>query len=73
MATTKKGKHYITRTIEFAGYTIDVSARTTVQRATVDVSRPGDCGADPLPNGTFRMVPSGDIVSLEERNRRLQR
>jgi len=34
--------------------------------------RPGvDYGADPLGDGTFRMVPSGDIVSFEERCRRL--
>jgi len=32
-----------------------------------------DYGADPLGDGKFRMVPSGDIVSLEERNRRLPR
>lgn len=31
----------------------------------------GDHGADPLGDGTFRMVPSGDIVSFDERNRRL--
>lgn len=30
-----------------------------------------DHGADPIGDGTFRMVPSGDIVTLEERNRRL--
>lgn len=30
-----------------------------------------DYGADPLGDGTFRMVPSGDIVDLTERNRRL--
>ena len=32
-----------------------------------------DYGADPIGDGTFRMVPSGDIVSHEERNRRLAR
>jgi hypothetical protein len=31
-----------------------------------------DHGADPLGNGTFRMVPSGDIVDLAERNKRLK-
>ena len=31
-----------------------------------------DYGADPIGDGTFRMVPSGDIVSFEERNRRLK-
>lgn len=30
-----------------------------------------DYGADPVGDGTFRMVPSGDIVDLAERNRRL--
>jgi len=30
-----------------------------------------DYGSDPLGNGLFRMVPSGDIVDAEERNRRL--
>ncbi len=32
-----------------------------------------DHGADPVGDGTFRMVPSGDIVSLDERNKRLNR
>lgn len=32
-----------------------------------------DNGSDPLGNGQFRMVPSGDIVDLEERNLRLER
>ena len=35
------------------------------------VRRAGDYGADPLGDGTFRMVPSGDVVDLAERNRRL--
>lgn len=30
-----------------------------------------DTGADPLGNGMFKMYPTGDIVNLEERNRRL--
>ncbi|WP_370238621.1 hypothetical protein [Neptunomonas phycophila] len=30
-----------------------------------------DYGADPIGNGTFKMVPSGDIVNYEERCRRL--
>ena len=37
----------------------------------VDTSRAGDYGADPIGDGTFRMVPSGDIVDMSERNRRL--
>lgn len=34
--------------------------------------RPGaDYGADPIGDGKFRMVPSGDIVDYAERCRRL--
>lgn len=39
--------------------------------AHVDTSKPGDYGADPIGDGTFRMVPSGDIVDYAERCRRL--
>ena len=30
-----------------------------------------DYGADPIGDGTFKMVPSGDVVDFEERNKRL--
>jgi len=30
-----------------------------------------DYGADPLGDGTYRMVPSGDVVNYEERCQRL--
>lgn len=43
----------------------------TYTRRPIDLRRGGDYGADPLGDGTFRMVPSGDIVSFEERQRRL--
>jgi len=39
----------------------------------VNTATPGDYGADPIGDGTFRMVPSGDIVDYDERNRRLQK
>ena len=32
---------------------------------------PHDYGSDPLRDGKFKMVPSGDIVDREERDRRL--
>ena len=32
-----------------------------------------DYGCDPIGDGKFKMVPSGDIVDLAERNKRLQR
>lgn len=38
----------------------------------VDTTRPGDYGADPLGDGRFRMVPSGDVVDMAEHNRRLR-
>ena len=39
----------------------------------IDTSKKGDYGADPLGNGKFKMVPSGDIVDLDERNKRLKK
>lgn len=45
----------------------------TYIRRAVDTRVPGDHGADPIGDGTFKMVPSGDIVDLAERNRRLAR
>lgn len=41
-------------------------------RETIDTSKQEDYGADPVGDGTFRMVPSGDIVDFAERNRRLK-
>lgn len=35
------------------------------------INTPGDYGADPIGDGTFKMVPSGDVVDFDERNRRL--
>lgn len=61
----------MTKKLHFAGYVLNsVDGRLTVDRQTV---RPvaADHGADPLPDGTFRMVPSGDIVSFDERCKRL--
>lgn len=40
-------------------------------RPTVKVSAEGDYGADPVGDGTFRMVPSGDVVSFDEMRSRL--
>jgi hypothetical protein len=41
-------------------------------RRKVNVNVQGDYGADPLGNGMFRMVPSGDVVDYAERCRRLE-
>jgi len=53
------------------GYDLDRETLTP-KRQLVDVDKPGDYGADPIGDGTFRMVPSGDVVDFEERNRRLE-
>lgn len=59
--------------LHFAGYDFTSGpGGTVIKRKTVQPSVLGeDYGADPLGDGTFRMVPSGDIVDFEERNRRL--
>ena len=46
---------------------------TYIPYHAVDTSKAGDYGADPLGDGTFRMVPSGDVVDHAERCRRLKR
>jgi hypothetical protein len=58
--------------LEFAGYKFTSGpSGTTIHRSSINTRAPGDYGADPLGDGRFRMVPSGDIVDFEERNRRL--
>jgi hypothetical protein len=58
--------------LSFAGYTFTAGSNgTVIDRARIDTQKPGDHGADPIGDGTFRMVPSGDVVDLAERNRRL--
>ena len=39
---------------------------------TIDINKTGDNGADPIGNGLFKMVPSGDIVDFAERCKRLK-
>ena len=56
------------------GYELDRETLTPLWQP-IDLFAPGDYGADPLepenPDGLHRMVPSGDIVTLAERMRRL--
>jgi hypothetical protein len=54
------------------GYVLDRKTLTPIRRQ-VNTSVEGDYGADPLGDGTFRMVPSNDVVDYAERNRRLGR
>lgn len=58
--------------LHFAGYSFGKTSHK-IARQVVDTAAPGDYGADPLGDGTFKMVPSGDIVDFAERNRRLKR
>ena len=54
-------------------YVIDLDNGGRLEPAPkIDTTTPGDYGADPLGDGTFRMVPSGDIVDYDERCRRLK-
>ena len=59
--------------LEFAGYKFRSGpSGTAIERRSLPQRVPGkDYGADPLGDGRFRMVPSGDIVDYEERKRRL--
>lgn len=54
------------------GYELDRRTLTPIKR-TIDTSITGDHGADPMGDGTFRMIPSGDIVDFAERCRRLEK
>lgn len=51
------------------GYDLDRNTLTPL-RNKIDLERK-EYGADPVGDGTFRMVPSGDVVDWEERCRRL--
>ena len=54
------------------GYTLDMHDHGRLIQAEIPTRTPGkDYGCDPIGDGTFRMVPSGDVVELAERNRRL--
>ena len=65
----KSSRRRGSRPTNVLGYDVDESMAPV--RTRIDVARQGDYGADPVGDGTFRMVPSGDIVSYEERIRRL--
>ncbi len=55
------------------GYELDRNTLTPIKRGILPVPPGKDYGADPLGDGTFRMVPSGDVVDYAERCRRLSR
>jgi hypothetical protein len=53
------------------GYPLDPTTHLPL-REFVTPTHGQDYGADPLGNGKFRMIPSGDEVDYEERCRRLR-
>lgn len=59
--------------IVLGGYKVDLDNGGRLMRDAVDLKVAGDYGADPLGDGTFRMVPSGDVVSYDERCARLKK
>jgi hypothetical protein len=67
--SAKQRERYMT---VLGGYVLDMHDHGhLVKPALINTDRAGDYGADPLGDGTFRMVPSGDIVDYAERTRRL--
>lgn len=53
------------------GYKLDMHDHGHLVRKPMPVANGRDDGSDPLGDGTFRMVPSGDIVDYAERCKRL--
>ncbi len=51
----------------------DTGEQGDLVRESIDLNKQGDHGADPMPDGMFKMVPSGDIVTKAERDARLRR
>lgn len=66
----KKRERFMT---VLGGYTLDMENHGHLVREQIDLSKPGDYGADPMGDGTFRMVPSGDIVDAAEKELRLRK
>lgn len=61
------------KTIDVFGLKLDIddNGNSAIRRVKVDVGKTGDHGADPLGDGRFRMIPSGDVVDYAERCMRL--
>lgn len=55
------------------GYKLDMENHGHLVQESLKPRKLGkDYGADPIGDGKFRMVPSGDIVDYDERCRRLK-
>ena len=66
---TDKGKREMNRMTVLNGY--DLDERGAIIRKAIVIVPGRDYGSDPIGDGNFRMVPSGDVVDFAERNRRL--
>ena len=67
----KQRERYMT---VLGGYTLDMHDNgKLIKPEPIDMLRDGDYGSDPLGDGKFRMVPSGDVVDATERDKRLGR
>lgn len=51
-------------------YELDRNTLLPIRRG-IDVFAQGDHGCDPIGDGMFRMVPSGDVVDFAESRKRL--
>ena len=74
---TKKWKHGFDHTTangqrRMMAISMGLDSETYITK-TSDINTPGDYGCDPLEDDMFKMIPSGDIVNLEERSRRLKK
>lgn len=68
---TRKGNEMQEKIMGLDWAEIQVMQNKAGGRQMVDLSKPGDYGADPIGDGKFRMVPSGDVVDFAERCARL--
>jgi hypothetical protein len=55
------------------GYELDRKTLTPSHRTLPPRVAGKDYGCDPVGDGTYKMVPSGDVVSREEKEKRLGR
>ncbi len=52
---------------------IQAMQQGTYRPPAIDTGKTGDYGSNPIGDGTFKMIPSGDIVDYQERCKRLNK
>ncbi len=52
---------------------IQAMQQKTYKAPPIDLTTPGNYGADPIGDGLFKMIPSGDVVDYTERCKRLEK